>query len=168
MESESKIVLAFLFKRSGKNMLKESDIYLPLSLELGWFSSTQAQEFVKHALNEKLLIKKDDVVTPSFDVSAVDIPIGFQPSKHVSEQQHIPVKDQARKDKRSLIEQIVDNIVEKTGENKETIAVKISDMEKEKQIFSEVAALVVAREYDVDVDSFFERIEHIFFTENTK
>ena len=60
MESESKIVLAFLFKRSGKNMLKESDIYLPLSLELGWFSSTQAQEFVKHALNEKLLIKKEN------------------------------------------------------------------------------------------------------------
>ena len=149
-------------------MLKESDIYLPLSLELGWFSSTQAQEFVKHALNEKLLIKKDDMVTPSFDVNAVDIPIGFQPSKHVSEQQHIPIKDHARKDKRSPLERIVDDIVEKTGQNKETIAAKINDIEKEKQIFSEVAALVVAREYGVNVDSFFEQIERMFFTENTK
>jgi len=144
-------------------MLKESDIYLPLSLELGWFSSTQAQEFVKHSLNEKLLIKKDDLVAPSFDVNTVDIPIGFQPSKHVSEQQHVPVKNQTRKDKRSLIERIVDDIVEKTGKNTETIAAKINDIEKEKQIFSEVAALVVAREYGVNVESFFEQIEHMLF-----
>ena len=167
MESESKIVLAFLFKRSGKNMLKESDIYLPLSLELGWFSSTQAQEFVKHAFNEKLLIKKDDMITPSFDVNTVDIPIGFQPSKHVAEQQHIPVKDQSRKEKRSLIEQIIDDIVEKTGQNKETVSAKINDIEKEKKIFSEIAALVVAREYCVNVDAFYEQIEHMVFTENT-
>ena len=145
-------------------MLKESDIYLPLSLELGWFSSTQAQEFVKHALNQKLLIKKDDMVTPSFDVNTVDIPIGFQPSKHVSEQQHIPVKDQARKEKRSLIERIIEDIEEKTGQNKETITAKINDTENEKQIIPEVAALIVAREYGVNVESFFEQIEHMLFT----
>jgi hypothetical protein len=35
MESEAKIILAFLFNRSGKTVLSEAELYLPLSMELG-------------------------------------------------------------------------------------------------------------------------------------
>ena len=81
MNSEEEIIIAFLFKRSGKNELKESEIYLPLALELGWFSSQQASNFVKHALGKKLLVKKRDLISPNFDIEKTKIPVGFYPSK---------------------------------------------------------------------------------------
>jgi len=57
MDIEEKIIIAFLFKRSGKNKLKESEIYLPLSLELDWFSANEARQFVNLAVELKLLTK---------------------------------------------------------------------------------------------------------------
>ena len=53
MNSEVQIIISFLFKRSGKNKLKESEIYLSLSLELGWFSARESREFVTYALQHQ-------------------------------------------------------------------------------------------------------------------
>ena len=52
MNSEAKIMIAFLFNRSGKNELKDSEIYLPLSMELGWLSAKESQEFIKYAIKQ--------------------------------------------------------------------------------------------------------------------
>ena len=81
MNSEEMSIISFIFKRSGKDRLSESEIYLPLSLELRWFSSTEAKNFVKYATQTNLLNKEDGFLSPSFDVSKIKVPIGFQPSK---------------------------------------------------------------------------------------
>ncbi|MCK5459307.1 MAG: DUF2240 family protein, partial [Thermoplasmatales archaeon] len=59
MNSEAQMIISFLFKRSGKDKLTEPEIYLPLSLELGWFSTREAKGFVTYVLQQKLLVKKD-------------------------------------------------------------------------------------------------------------
>ena len=81
MNSESHVIISFLFKRSGKDELKDSEIYLPLILELGWFSAREARDFVKYAVEQKLLVKKDGLLAPSFDVEKIIVPVGFYPSK---------------------------------------------------------------------------------------
>ena len=53
MASEVKIIIAFLFHRSGKTELTSSEIYLTLSMDLNWFSLSKAKDFVNFALNEK-------------------------------------------------------------------------------------------------------------------
>ena len=58
MAAEAEIILTFIFKRSGKQMLKESEIYLPLSIELGWFTTKEATTFVKQAIEQDRLIEK--------------------------------------------------------------------------------------------------------------
>ena len=163
MDSEAGIIIAFLFKRSGKTELKESDIYLPLSIELGWFSSQQAHDFVKRALKQKLLIKKGGLITPNFDVEKINIPVGFYPSGTSFEPGDRIVTEEKQED---ILDMIVRFIVEKTGQDERSIIAKIREIESEKSVLPEVAALVVAKEYGVDAEDFFERVENILFRGN--
>jgi hypothetical protein len=83
MESEAKIIIAFLFNRSGKTLLKDSELYLPLSMELGWLSTKESQEFVKYAVTQGLLVKKEELLQPNFPLEKIVIPLGFTPSKRL-------------------------------------------------------------------------------------
>ncbi|PNX48742.1 MAG: hypothetical protein BV459_01725, partial [Thermoplasmata archaeon M11B2D] len=76
MNSEAEIVIAFLFNRSGKTTLTEAELYLSLSMELGWLSTKEAQEFVKYALTQGLLVRKNEEMAPSFPIEKTTIPLG--------------------------------------------------------------------------------------------
>jgi hypothetical protein len=77
MDSEAKIILAFLFNRSGKTLLSEAELYLPLSMELGWLSSKESQQFVKYVLKKELLVRKEGMLSPNFSLDDIKIPVGF-------------------------------------------------------------------------------------------
>ncbi|UCD13097.1 MAG: DUF2240 family protein [Thermoplasmatales archaeon] len=159
MEFEEKIIIAFLFKRSGKNKLKESEIYLPLSLELGWFSAKEARQFVDHALEQKLLIKKDGGLTPSFSVEKINVPIGFSPSKTI-----FMKKDKGEKN--NVMYAIVHRIGEKTNRYPEEIVDEVIQKASEKNILPEVAALLVAKDHNIDIEDILEHVENKILREN--
>ena len=160
MNSEMEIVIAFLFKRSGKKELKESEIYLPLSIELGWYSTKESHEFIKLALKQKLLIKKDGFLCPNFDIEKINIPIGFYPSRKSVDRGFKLEKEN------SIIERIINQIVEKEGQEYNVIIEKIKRIAMEKDIIQEVAALFVAKQYSIDIEEHIEIIEKIIFTRN--
>jgi len=162
MDPEEKIILAFVFKRSGKTELKASEIYLTLSLELGWFSSQQAHQFVEQAVKRDFLSEKKSMLLPTFDVNTVIIPIGFKPAK----QTNIETTNSEKAtlvDSSSVLEHIIDVIYRKTGQEKNSIHKKILDKQNEKNIFSEVAALLIAKEHCIDVKEFYDAVEKHFF-----
>jgi len=165
MLSEEKIIIAFIFKRSGKNMLKESEIYLPLSIELGWFTTQQAQEFVKHALKQGILMKKDNIIIPAFDIEKIHIPIGFHPSKKDYTTALTEKKDKKEKEeeKMLLIDKIIDHIAEKTEKDREDISAEIKNIEDKKNILPEVAALLVGWNHNIDMEKFFDLVENRIF-----
>jgi len=160
MNSEMEIVIAFLFKRSGKNKLKESEIYLPLSIDLGWFSTKESHEFINLAIKQNLLIKKDDFLVPSFDIGKIHIPLGFYPSKKKF------LKTEKSKIDNSITNKIVKNIVEKENLNYEDIIEQIKEVASEKDILLEVAALLVAKQYNIDIGDFLNLVEKNVLTEN--
>ena len=155
MDSEAKIIISFLFKRSGKNELKETEIYLPLSIELGWFSNRESIEFVKHALKQKLLIKKGDLVEPSFDIQKIDIPVGFYPSKTSFEAED---DSKTGEEQENVLDMIIHTIVEKTKQDEKEIIEKIREIREEKSILPEVAALLIAKDCDIDVKRSYHKI----------
>ena len=159
MNSESKIIISFLFKRSGKDKLKESEIYLPLSLELGWFSAREAKGFVTYALQQKLLVKKDGLLTPSFDVEKITAPVGFYPA----EKSFAIEKTELKEEELNIIDVIVKQIVEKTGKESEDIFKEIKQVETEKNILPDVAVLLVAKENGVALDNWFDLVEKSLF-----
>jgi hypothetical protein len=161
MESEAKIILAFLFNRSGKTVLSEAELYLPLSMELGWFSAKEAQEFIVSALKQKLLIKEGKLLHPNFQIDRVTIPVGFTPSKQAFEEKKAETKEQ------QFIDSLVAQICEKTKRDKKDIEKEIQHEIKEKNIFPAVAALLVARKHEVAIAEWLDAVETALFTENT-
>ena len=159
MDSEVKIIIAFLFNRSGKNELKESEIYLPLSIELGWFSTKEAHELVQYALKQKLLIKKDGLLTPSFDIEKINVPIGFYPSKKT-------FVNGGKIKENNVMDTIVHRIVEKKNQDHKEIIEEIKQVASEKNILPEVAALLVAKECNIDIEDGFEPVENKILREN--
>jgi hypothetical protein len=155
MASEAEIIIAFLFKRSGKNELKKSEIYLPLSLELGWFSTKESQEFLNYAVKQKLLKKKGDLLAPSFDIENITVPVGFLPSKKIFTEEEKEVKAE----KKNVIDAIIHCIAEKTNQNTKAVIKEIKKAESEKNILSEVAALFVAKGYNIDISDYLDGIE---------
>jgi hypothetical protein len=159
LDSEEEIIIAFLFKRSGKSKLKESEIYLPLSLELGWFSTKEARQFVEYAIKQKLLIEKEGLLTPSFDIEKIDITVGFSPSKST-----FKVKEKVEEE--DVFQKIVNRIIEKTNNTYEEIIKDINRIQKEKNIIPEVAALLLAKEFNVNVEDSLDAVEKRIFREN--
>jgi len=159
MDSEKEIILSFLFKRSGKESLKFSDLYLALSMDLNWFTPADAKTFVNMALDEKLLTKKGDLIKPSFDVYKIDVPIGFYPSKLVFEGK----KEKLSKKNEDVLNKIVKQIVEETDLSEQQVTEKINLIAKEKNITEEVAALLICKEHDIKFYDFIEDIEEKIF-----
>jgi len=161
MESEAKIIIAFLFNRSGKTALKDTELYLPLSMELGWFSTKEAQEFVKYSLKKELLIKKEGLLHPNFPVEKTSIPVGFTPTKKL-------FSEKTREEKKeNIFEDIVAQISTQTNRNHQDILKEITSEEEEKNILPEVAVLYLARKYNVDIIDWYDAVEEKLFKGNT-
>jgi len=154
MDSEEKIIIAFLFKHSGKNELKASELYLPLSMELQWFSPNEAKVFLNQAVKQKLLNKKGELVKPNFGYENVVIPAGFRPSKR-------PIKEKKEEavEKQNIIEIITARIIEKTDLDEGKVIEKISSSIQQKHITREIAAALVGKEFDIYLDDCFEEME---------
>jgi hypothetical protein len=155
MTSDAKTIIAFLFKRSGKTELGFSEMYLTLSMGLNWFTPDGAKAFVNNALKHKLLLKKDNLVKPGFEINKINVPLGFYPSgKFFEEESEVPpVKE------KKVLDEIVKEIAENTKIEKNKIVQKIKKLEQQKNIVPEVAALLVGKEYDIDLEEFHKKIE---------
>jgi len=156
MVSESEIILAFLFKRSGKEKMGFSELYLNLSIDLNWFSPEDAKKFLNDVIKKKLLIKEDNLLLPSFDLNKIKIPIGFSPSKRA----FIEKKNQEGTEDKNIVSQIIKRINEKTKLEKKQIIDNINEISKEKNIIEEIAALLVGKEYEIEINDLFKEIEN--------
>jgi hypothetical protein len=159
MASEKEIIITFLFNRSGKSKLSYNEIYLTLSMQLNWFTPDDAKLFINQTIEEDLLKKEKDLLIPSFDYRNIVVPVGFSPSKMVfKEKTEIP-----KKKEKELIKKMLNILSEKTKVNEEEILSKIKKLENEKNITIEVAALLIGKEYNVNLKDYFDEIELSIF-----
>ncbi len=142
MTAQAEIVLAFVFKRSGKTELSFSEIYLTLSMELNWFNPEDAKKFVNKSLSEKLLTKKNSQIRPCFDISKIDIPLGFFPKGALFEE-----KVKTEEKKISKLNQIIKKIEGASNKDRKVIYEKIKKIERERNLTTIVSALLLAKEY---------------------
>ena len=162
MNSEIKIIISFLFKRSGKEELTASELYLSLSMDLRWLSPKEAKEFVNSALMQNFLIKKGDRVKPNFEYKKIKVPVGFYPSKQIFEGKKEKVKEKGQ----DVVKLIIDQIVEKTEQDGLSVFEEIKEEAIKRNIYLEVAALLISRKYDIVVSDFFNQVEDNILLEN--
>lgn len=161
MQNEEKVIIAFLYKRSGKEKLNFSDLYLTLSMDLNWYSPEEAKAFVESALKKEFLKQNEKSIEPNFDITEIDVPLGFHPKKQITEK-----KEKKTHEEKDIFSKILKHIIEKTSEDKKTVIEKITKTEHEKNVTKEVAALLVGKEYNVEVTDFLSEVEKNLFTEN--
>jgi hypothetical protein len=161
MTSETEIIIAFVFKRSGKTQLGFSDFYLTLSMDLNWFTPEAAKDFVNQAVKQKLLTKKEDQIKPAFDIKKITVPVGFYPSKKVFiEEKKVELP---KKEEDDVFKLMVERIIEKSNLSEQEVIKKIKEIEREKNITPEIAALLVGKEYAVPLEEFYEKVERRMF-----
>ena len=163
MNDECKIIITFVFNRAGKKEMSFSEFYLTLSMDLNWFTPDDAKTFTKNAIKNSLLKEEKDLIKPNFDIDEIKVPTGFYPTEQVLQQKKfIKEKIENKQDKNSL-DIMVEKIVEKSNLDKETILKQIKEIEKEKNITTEIAALLVGKEYALDFDDILEKTEKYVF-----
>lgn len=158
MTSQAELVIAFVFNRSGKTELSFSDMYLTLSMELNWFTPEDAKDFLEKAIEEKILTKKNNQIRPSFDISKIEIPVGYAPKGKLFEKK----KGEKQKDV-SLLDQMVNKIADETKKDKKEIFDEVKIIEKEKNIKPEIASIIVGKKYNTKLNYFFKKIEEKYF-----
>lgn len=151
MTTEAHIIIAFLYKRSGKPIQTESDLYLSLSMDLGWMTTTDAKTFIHQAADNGLLTPKDQGFAPTFDITTIQIPHGFipKPISTLKETKPHPLQP-------SLLNHIIDKISNHTKQTPTVIMNEVTSLAEEKKVIPEVAALWIARRQEVDVSEFYD------------
>ena len=162
--NQTKIIISFLFKRSGKEELTTSELYLPLSMDLKWFSPKEAKGFINSALLQNFLIKKGARIKPNFDYKKIAVPVGFYPSKQTIEEE----KDKVNEERQDVVKLIICQIVEKTEQDEQSVFEEIKEVANERNISLAVAALLVSKKYDIVVSAFFDQVEDKIFIENAE
>ena len=145
--------LAFLFQRKGKNVLSEKELTMSVSMDLGWFSPEEAKRLIDVGLELKLLSKDNEGLSPTFDYEALTLPIDFSPSRNILE-----VESQE-----PLLLAIVRNIQDKTGLGKTKVMAEINKKQNTLRVDIEVAAILIAKKYDVDISGFLREVESEIF-----
>ena len=137
---------AMPFKRKGIDSMKENDFVMALSMDLNWFKPDAARAFVKTAMESGILSMEMDMIKAQFNIEDVDIPVGFIPNS-------------ASFTKIDIFEQIIERIMEHTGDDKQSIIARINQKKNDtKGLFTiEVLGILLAREYGIQVNDLIER-----------
>lgn len=160
MPSDEEIIISFLFNRSGKDRLTSSEIYLTISMELKWYTLQEAKQFFSHILKNMLIVKDGDYYKPNFKYKEIRLPFGFTPSNKLF------IIDSSNSQRTSLINEMVDIIIKETPTKKDDVLREINEISNKSNITYEVAAFLIAKEYNIDFSGFIKRVEKKIFEQN--
>lgn len=145
---ELKKTLGFIYKRKGKDILKKEEIRLSASIDLRWFTPTEANKLIEAGLKSNLLIKANKGLKADFNYEKVEIPFGFRPSKKILEYKKEPI-----------FFMILEKIIENSDLKKSEAVAQINKEQQNLICTIEVAALFVAKKYNIDVSEFYGELE---------
>ena len=148
---ELRYAIALLFKRKGRDELTEREFVLSASMDLRWFPPRDAQRLLQLGLEAKLLESHGGNIRPAFDLESVDVPRDFVPTPRTLEVATPVTED--------VFMRVVDAIVTRTKSDRRAVIAAINAVQEKMDVDLEVAALVAARQAEVDVNPFLGRVK---------
>ncbi len=150
-----KQAIAFIFRLKGKKTMPRDDFKMTVSMELHWFSPSEAEQFLEVAIQTNYMATDDDAIEPTFNVSMIDIPIDFTPAKSL-----LVLPEKSGSPEANVFMDIVSAIENETKQDKQTIISRINQVQSEMNIEIEAAALIIARECELDTNQFLESVKN--------
>jgi len=114
-------------------------------MDLRWFPPKDAQKMLDGALRAGLITREAGQIRPTFDPSAVDVPLDFAPTAAALQVPEPP---------RDVLSAILNRIVAATGLETRTIVAEVNQVQGRMGIDIEAAALLVGRARQVPIDDF--------------
>lgn len=141
--------IAYVFKRKGKQAMSVQDFIFSLAMDLHWFSPEECKKLIDICIRSKVLVKSGEELIPNFDFESVFIPLEFKPSRDILEY------------KKDLFLDVVSELERKTKLEKHAIIAEINKLQADLDVELEVAALLVARKYELEIANYLKPIEKL-------
>ena len=148
--SELEIALSQLFQKKGKGSLTEKEFVFAASLDLRWFTPKEAQKFLDIGIESELLALDGDKVKATFDYKGVNIPKGYAPNTELLQSSVKP---------KGVFLKIVDQISTSKDIPSKDIISLVNQTQDRMGIDVEVAALIVARRYGMNISEYLDSVE---------
>jgi hypothetical protein len=149
---ELKKAIAFVFRTRGGGQMLESAFRDIVSFNLRWFSPDEAKRMVAMALEANIISMKDGMLIPNFDVSATELPLAYKPGPDVfaTASGEETTKEGGGDD---VLMMLLGKIEKDAKLPRKQLMSRINAVQKEMGIDIEVAALIVASDYNINVRS---------------
>lgn len=145
-----KKMLACLFQIKRKTELPKNELVFAVAFDHKWFSPKQATDLIEFAQLVDLIKIEDGVVKLNFNANKIQVDPSFKPSEKLVD---LP-----------LFEELVNEISETIGMPEKQVISQINEkhMKFGNMLSLEVAAILFAREKNVDVTRFLPAIKQKF------
>jgi len=140
-----KTAVAMVFKNHGKREMKRKEFVLAVSMDLRWFPPAEAEEMLAQAERAGLVRSDGDAVVLNFSLEDVRIPLNFRPTRDVL--------------KVDVVRSLVEEAASQAGVEREKVFSRINQLKEDRNLDTGVAALIVAKEYGVDISRYITPVE---------
>ena len=171
MEDNLKLCLCAFVRNKGKTVFTENLLLMGMSMDLRWMSYSDAKAVVKAMISQGLLERSGDVIRTAFDVSGVDVPVAYRPSRELisscvsgnvapAPPADAPAQEQAIQPQdgpEDLMPVLMQRAVDAGMQRKDFMA-QCNALSRKLGIFIEAAALYVLRDNGADIGDLTDRV----------
>lgn len=126
--------------------MTEKEFLFGASIDFHWFPYPEAQKMLDSAKSTQLITEDAGQLKPTFDVGAVDVPVGFKPHKDM-------FKNNASKKDEGLFPQLLKE-AESLGIKRRDFISQCNRIQDHMDVDVEVASLLILRDKGMDVKPF--------------
>jgi hypothetical protein len=156
IDEELKNGVALIFRRKAKDLLTDREFVFSASMDLRWFSYTDAMRFLELAVASGLVRREGKTISPTFDHRKMELPATFKPSAGILGEKPGP---QAAPAKETVFLRLVDAVGKKNGEDRQSVISRINKKREQLDVDAEVLALLAAKEAGIDIAPFLDEAE---------
>lgn len=163
MTDETVTCAAAFFRSIGKDVATADEFVMGTSLEMKWMAPSDSKLLLAHLVSSGALRKDGVYIRPAFDVSSVDVPLAYRPSKELVESARstktiaaktdAPVRE--KKASPDLFQRLMDVAVSNGMQRRDFIQ-SCNKIQKRLDIDIGAAALIVLRDNGTDIGEFVE------------
>ena len=162
MTDELTVCAAAFFRSIGKDVTTSEEFVMIASLELKWMSPSDAKLLLRTLLSKGIMEKKGEYIRTAKDLSGVDLPLAYKPSKEVLDMIHSgpsPAPAPApKKEADPDMFHILMGVASENGIQTRDFVPVCSKIQKRLDIDIAAAALLVLRDKGVDISPYVERV----------
>jgi hypothetical protein len=162
MTDELTVCAAAFFRSIGKDVTTSDEFVMIASLELKWMSPSDAKLLLRTLLSEGVLEKKGEYIRPTQDLSGLDLPLAYKPSKDVLDRmQAKPAPAPATAPKKAEepdMFHVLIGVAAENGIQTRDFVPACSKVQKRLGIDISAAALLVLRDKGVDISAYVDRV----------